>query len=151
MKKILMMFMILASFEVFAFDYHGIKSGMSKEEVTSLTGCNKFYTCSWEEVGADKVFNSSLGINPPSLWSVNFSYTSEGALWRIALNFREDAGAAGVAQVRALTELYPDAEPQSSSETIYSTRFDLITALIIDSGLFSSDVEKIYKDNISKY
>lgn len=151
MKKALMVMMILASCNIYAFDYHGIKSGMSKAEVNSLTLCSESYACTWEEVGVGKVFNSSLGINPPSLWSVSFSYTSEGALWRIALSFREGTGANGVAQLRALTELYPDAELQSGSEKLYSLTIDTITALIIDNELFSSDAEKIYKEQISKY
>jgi len=143
--------MLLTSFNTYAFEYHGIKSGTSSEEVKNLTGCERNYYCSLEEVGEGKVFNSSLGINPPDLWSVSFSYTSEAKLWRIALSFREQSGAAGVAQVRALTELYKDSELQNTSETIYSTTIETVIALIIDSGLFEADAEKIYNEKISKY
>jgi hypothetical protein len=72
-------------------------------------------------------------------------------LWRIQLNFLKRSDAGGVAQVRALTELYPDAALDEFTERgSYSTR-EYLVALIIDSGLFDADAEKIYQETISQY
>ena len=118
MKKLVFLFLFFVPLSSYGFDYHGIKSGMSSEEVKNLTGCEYNSSCSWEEVGEDNIFNTTMGINPPDLFSVDFSYTSDSKLWRIQLSFRERSGASGVAQIRALSELYPDAEPQKQNQKL---------------------------------
>jgi len=153
MKKIIVPILLLTSFYSFAFDYHGIKSGMGAEEVKALTGCQYSSSCSYEEVGADKIFNTTLGINPPSLWSVSFAYTSDDKLWRISLNFREASFARGVAQQKALNKLYSSVSKTTEKvgSGSYSFNIDILAAMLIDDNLFKKDSDKIYKETIDLY
>jgi len=153
MKKIILPILLLTSFYSFAFDYHGIKSGMSKEEVQALTGCQSYLNCSYEDIGEDKIFNTTLGINPPSLWDVSFAFTSDDELWRITLNFREESFARGVAQQKALDELYSSVTKKSKKmgSGSYSFNLDLLVAMLIDDNLFKKEADKIYKETIDLY
>ena len=145
MKRLTFLFLFFISFSTFAFDYHGIKSGMKVQQVKSFVKCEKFDTCSWQET--KKFFGGSNKL-PPSLFDMNFSYTSDRKLWRILLRFEEDSGTRGAAQLRALTELYPDAEFQ---EGRIGSRASSLIVLLIDSDIFNKDVEKIYQETIDKY
>ena len=152
MKKLLLSLLLLMSFNSFGFDYHGIKSGMSKDEVKALTKCKEATECDSDDaVGDDKVFLPNLNI--PSLWSVQFSYTSDDKLWRISLYFIEQSGASGVAQKRALDELYECCQNQSErvGGSTYGFNLDLIVAQLIDEQLFMQDVDKIYNEQIGLY
>lgn len=140
------------SFAGGAFTYHGISSGMTSDEVNAITGCTEY--CSsldMEEVG--EFFSGKE--QPPGLMGMAFSYTSKetgSKLWRIQLDFREASGPIGGAQLRALNELYPDAELKSGRVELFSNYYvDIKTALIIDSGLFDADVEAFYQATIDKY
>jgi hypothetical protein len=149
---VLTVFMVIHA-EASSFDYHGISSGMTSEEVKSLISCDG--SCDFLMDDADKAASHSFfgGEDkvPPSLTGMSFDYTSEGGLWRISLKFMESSGARGVAQSRILTELYPDAELQKKSEKLYSVNFDYVYALLIDSDLFAADVQKIYEEQKPKY
>jgi len=146
MKKIIIPILLLASFYSFAFDYHGIKSGMMKVEVDSLTGGESGFT----KVGKGKVFNTTMGINPPNLFTVDFSYTADDKLWRIALNFKKASFAAQVAQQKALREIYG-----GFTETNYnyysSSSMNVFQVLLIDDELFKQDADKIFKKTIDLY
>ena len=146
MKKIILPILLLTSFYSFAFDYHGIKSGMSPEEVKSLTGGKS----GWGDVGEDKIFNTTMGINPPDLFTVDFSYTADKKLWRITLNFKERSFASGVAQKKALRELY--GEFTKTSINYYSSyTMPVLAVMFIDDELFEQDSDKIYKETIDLY
>jgi carotenoid cleavage dioxygenase-like enzyme len=154
MKKILLPILLLASFYSFGFDYHGIKSGMSGDEVKALTGCEYKSSCSDDEVGEDKIFNKSLGINPPNLWSAAFAYTTDGKLWRITLNFREASFARGVAQQKALDQLYSSVTKTTErigGSSQYAFNVDILAAMLIDESLFKQDADKIFKETIDLY
>lgn len=154
MKKIILPILLLTSFYSFAFDYHGIKSEMSKEEVKALTGCQSFSSCTYEEVGSDKIFNTTLGINPPSLWNVSFAFTSDDELWRITLNFREASFARGVAQRKALDELYSSVTKTTErvgGSSQYAFNVDILAAMLIDDNLFKKEADKIYNETIDLY
>jgi len=146
MKRLIFLFLFFISFSSFAFEYHGIKSGMSKGEVRSFTECETFEYCYPKETKS--FFNYYELSLPPSLFNMRFSYTSDNKLWSISLTFEEVNGTRGAAQLRALTELYPDAELIKGR--ISSTRSSLIV-LLIDSDMFNKDVEKIYQKTIDKY
>jgi|AACY02.6.fsa_nt_gi hypothetical protein len=156
MKHILILVLtvfMVTHVEASSFDYHGISSGMTSEEVQSLLPCGG--SCDLLLDDADKAaghtFFGGEDKVPPALAGISFDYTSEGGLWRISLKFMERGGASGVAQTRILTELYPDAELQKKSEKLYSSYFDYVYALLIDSDLFAADVQKIYEDQKPKY
>lgn len=85
------------------------------------------------------------------LRQISFSYTSDGKLWGIQLDFLEDSGTRKIAQQRVLTKLYPDVELSTRTERGEHITMDFITARIVDSFLFKADVEKIYQQTISMY
>jgi len=146
MKKIILPILLLISFYSFAFDYHGIKSGMSKEEVDSLTEGRS----GWKDIDTGKVFFPKMGINPPNLFVVDFSYTTDNKLWRIALNFRERSLADAVAQQKALREIY--GEFTKTSYNYYSNAtMNVLQVLLIDDELFEQDADRIYKETIDLY
>ena len=137
-----------SAFSDTSFDYHGIKSGMSKEEVNGIVGCaDRCWVLDYKEVEA--FFGEEN--RPPRLWQMGFKYTSDNKLWRIQLNFLKASDSYGVAQTRILTELYPDAELDEFTERGSYGDTDYVVAMLIDSDLFAADAEKLYQEGISKY
>ena len=147
-KYFLGLFLLSASLQAFAFDYHGIKSGMAANEVNSQIGCTEY--CSSIDYRQIETFFGEEN-RPPALWTMSFSYTSDDKLWRIQLSFIERSGTGGVAQQRILAELYPDADLQKSSSSNEYGTTNFINALLVDNTLFKRDVEKIYNETKSKY
>jgi len=147
-KIIIALLLLMAVTNVQAFDYHGIKSGMSRSQVDALVDC-KEYCSGWDYKQLETFFGKDK--EPPALWEMYFSYTSDDKLWKIHLKFLDSGGPYGAAQTRILSELYDDAELQkSSSSSSYGTT-DYVNALIIDEALFDADVKKIYEETKSKY
>ena len=144
MKKLTFIFLFFISFSAFAFDYHGLKSGMTDNQIKSLTKCKYSSSCSSDDL--DRFFGGEEN-TPPALSEMRFTYTSDNKLWRIVLSFYERRGPAGVAQLRALNELYPDLEIKREPSTYGAYRI----AFLVDSDLFDKDVEKIYNETIDKY
>lgn len=149
-KYVLCLLLSVLSLSVSAFEYHGIKSGMLKSEVEALIKC-EYSQCGFEDAEPVKLFFGGEKSTPPSFWGMKFSYTSDLKLWKIALSFRTRSAAAGVAQVRILTGLYPDAELQNTTTTIYSTSIDIVVAQLIDTPLFLADIEKLYEAQKGSY
>ena len=153
MKRLTFLFLFFVSFSSFAFDYHGIKSGMTDQQVKSFVKCEYVSRCDNEET--ERFFGGEDNV-PPALWNMQFSYTNDHRLWRISLRFREKSGTVGAAQLKALGELYPDVELQNTTQRIggsssYAFDIDVLVALLIDIDLFQEDVAKIYRETIDKY
>jgi len=146
MHKIFLLTLLTLSFNTFAFEWHGIKSGMSKEEVDAITGGKS----GWQDVGEGEIFNTTMGINPPNLFTVDFSYTSDDKLWRISLNFEKQSGARSIAQTRALNELY-GSYIERSVNYYSSYSMPCLVVMFIDDELFEQDAEKFYKEQIDLY
>ena len=133
-----------------SFDYHGIKSGMTEDEVNKIIGCTEKCT-TMEDDELKNFFGES---KPPLLSGIVFAYTSDKKLWRIQLKFMSaklGSNAAHAAQTRALEELYPDAELKRETENNKYFSLEYVYAMMIDNALFNADVEKIYQESISKY
>ena len=150
MKKILFLFLLLPSFSVFSWEYHGLKSGMTKEEMMQIPGmANKKGT----KISFDQTKFFSEG-KPPGFYRIFFDYTSEGELWRLDIYFREESGVIEKAvQKRILTEL-SDADLDSESVRNEYATGGYIKYLVIkkiDSDLFKEDVERRYQKNIKLY
>ena len=149
MKKIILPILLLVSFNSFAFEWHGFKSGMTADEVKELTFAEYASSCDWQCRQA--YFKKRGTASPPRLWQMGFSFTSESKLWRIQMDYLESSGTYGVAQTKSLKELFPDVELQNRSEsTTYGSR-DYVVAMLVDSDLFEEDIERIYNNNKDKY
>ena len=150
MKKIILPILLLVSFNSFAFEWHGFKSGMTQDEVKELTSTEYASSCDWQ---CRKAYFEKRGVDsPPGLWQMGFSYTSESKLWRIQMDYFESSGPRGVAQTRILQELFPDAELQNRSESSsYGSINNFVTAMLIDKDLFEEDIERIYNNTKDKY
>ena len=143
MKKLTFIFLFFISFSSFAFDYHGIKSGMHWDEVKALVKCGGEYStdCRPGYYEHSDFFGGSKN-SPPGLESISFRYTTDEKLWGITLVFGKYLGASGAAQLKALTELYKNS---------LSIEGDYFAVLLIDNDLFEEEVEKIYNETIDKY
>jgi hypothetical protein len=149
MKKIILPILLLVSFNSFAFEWHGFKSGMTVDEVKELTSAKYASSCDWQ---CKKAYFEKRGTDsPPSLWDMSFNFTSEAKLWRIQMNYIEAGGAHAVAQTRILQELFPDVELQKRSESTSYSSTDYVVAMLIDNDLFVEDVERIYNNTKDKY
>ena len=71
----------------------------------------------------------------------------------ITLNFYELSFASGVAQKRALDELYSSVTKTSErvGSGSYSFNVDILAAMLIDDKLFNKSVDKIYEETIDLY
>jgi hypothetical protein len=145
MKKTLTLILLLTSFNSFAFDYHGIQSGMTKDEVKALLECaDNECVVGDEDSPAD---NPALDLffeetKPANLKKLEFAYTQDEKLWRIRLHFQQyKFGIAMPAGFKlALEEKYPDAsidEEVDRSGYFPKTNY---YAFLIDSELFLEDV-----------
>ena len=84
------------------------------------------------------------------MFTVDFSYTSDDKLWRIALNFKKQSGARSIAQTRALNELY-GSYIERSVNYYSSYSMPCLVVMLIDDKLFEQDAEKFYKEQIDLY
>ena len=149
MKKIILPILLLVSFNSFAFEWHGFKSGMTSDEVKELTSAKYASSCDWQ---CRKAYFEKRGTDaPPGLWQMSFSFTSESKLWRIQMNYLESGGPSGVAQTRILQELFPDVELQKQSESTSYGSTDYVVAMLVDNDLFEEDIERIYNNTKDKY
>ncbi|WP_416676982.1 hypothetical protein [Candidatus Pseudothioglobus sp. Uisw_016] len=148
MKKLLLILFIslgiVGSANAEGFDYHGIKSGMSREKVKTILNCEYFPGCEardvWDYFGGMKKA-------PPKLQGIRFRFTSDNKLYGIRLEFSNTSSYAlspsTTAHLRAIKELYKNSitvEPQCC------TLVDLI-----DSDLYEKEAEKIYNETIHRY
>tara|TARA_B100000963_G_scaffold360948_1_gene394012 strand:+ start:1156 stop:1596 length:441 start_codon:yes stop_codon:yes gene_type:complete len=130
-----------------AFEYHGLKSGMSKEEVQSILKCEYSSSCSFgddddpeDNIALDAFFGE---IKPYQLKKISFAYTNDNKLWRIILKFEKPMfGIALPAGFKtALEEKYPDASLEEETDRSgYFTR-TFYSAFLIDTDLFARDVK----------
>lgn len=158
MKKLILGVLLgLLSVSVSAFDYHGIKSGMTKEEVQTLLKCNYTSSC---ELGDDDdpedklVLDAFFGdIKPTGLEKIEFEYTKDQQLWRIILKFEKPMYgiARGVGFKTALAEKYPDLPlDEETDRTGYFPRA-IYSAYLIDEQLFEDDVKHYHNEYIKTF
>ena len=150
MKKIILPILLLVSVNAFSWEYHGLKSGMTKEEMMQVPGmANKKGT----KISFSKKNFFPEG-SPPRFYEIFFDYTSEGKLWRLDIYFREETGViAKAVQKRVLREL-SDVELDSERVRNEYATGGYINYLIvkkIDSDLFKEDVERRYQASIKLY
>ena len=149
MKKIILPILLLVSFNSFAFEWHGFKSGMTTVEVKELTSSEYASSCDWQ---CRKAYFEKRGADaPPGLWQMSFSFTSESKLWRIQMDYLKSSGPHGVAQTRILKELFPDVELQNKSESRSYGSTDYVVAMLVDNDLYEEDIERIYNSTKDKY
>ena len=143
-----------------AFEYHEIKSGMTFEEVTEITGCKK--DCGSKrsthpvQIITHHDFKPLFGEEenvPHYLSRIALQFTSDYKLFHLELRFWKAAeGPEAAAQKKVLNELYPDTPLiETSEQRPGGYTMEYITAKIIDKALFQQDVEKIYEETKNKY
>ena len=149
MKTIILLISLIFSLNLFAFEWHGFTSGMTSDEVKELTGAKYATSCDYQ---CRKAYFEKRGTTePPMLWQIGFSFTSESKLWRIQMDYLKSNGTYEVAHTRILKELFPDVELQDRSESNSYGSTDFVIAMLVDSDLFEADIERIYNNNIDKY
>ena len=144
MKKILLIILILGVSPLWGFEFYGVKSGMSKAEVTAIAGGDGKAL----DEDASKVWLPS--INP---WSVEFLYTADDKLWRMSLhvpNYGEAFGSIlqGIALNNVLEEVCDLVEEKDHSIGSGSYKFtiDGQRCVFIDTRISNAEVARIQKE-----
>lgn len=158
------------------FEYRGIKSGMTIDEVQSIKGISKSGWTGGLKVNFKKFFGKNE--TPPGLRNVFFQFTPEGhgqKLWRVSLQFRKiDANQAFTqaglieeeAQTQVIEFLYPNATIKEQSETYKCGDYDFtckasgngvtgvrqsIIVMLIDEEIFSDAVAHVFNETKDRY
>ena len=147
MKRVFISLLLgLFSISAYSFDYHSIKSGMTKDEVQAILKCES-ETCKFgsdDDPKDNAVLDIFFGETKPSgLKEIEFAYTHESMLWRIRLKFEQyKFGIAMPAGFkRALEEKYTDASVDEETDRSGYFPKTVYYAFLIDSELFAADVE----------
>ncbi len=152
MKRIFITILLsIFSTSAYSFDYHGIESGMTKDEVQAILKCEYSSACTFgddddakDNAVLDKFFGEK---KPTNLKKIEFEYTRNQVLWRIRLKF-ETFGfgiAMPAAFKMALQEKYTDASVDEEIDRSGYFPKTVYYAFLIDSELFASDL-KYWKD-----
>jgi hypothetical protein len=158
MKKLIIGFSLgLLSISVNAFDYHGIKSGMTSEEVQTLLKCEYKSSC---ELGDDDDPEDKLALDaffgnvkPTGFKKMEFQYTKDDKLWRIVLKFEGPLfGITRSAGFKtALAEKYPDSPLQEESDRTGYFPKTIYSAFLIDSQLFADDIQHFHNEYLKTF
>ena len=155
MKKLIISILFgLFSVSASAFDYHGIKSGMTKDEMQAILKCES-ETCKFGD-DDDPKDNPALDvffgeIKPHGLKQIEFAYTHDNKLWRIRLKFEQYKFGIAMPVVfkSALEKKYPDASIDEETDRSGYFPVTVYYAFLIDSQLFAADV-KHWQDEFIK-
>lgn len=147
MKRVFITILLgLFSISAYSFDYHGIKSGMTKDEVQAILKC-EYSSCTFgddddpeDNAVLDKFFGET---KPANLKRIEFAYTHDHKLWRIRLKFEtyKIGIALPVGFKMALEEKYTDASVDEETDRSGFLPKSIYYAFLIDSELFAADVE----------
>tara|TARA_B110000008_G_C16839232_1_gene511946 strand:- start:568 stop:1020 length:453 start_codon:yes stop_codon:yes gene_type:complete len=150
MKSIFLLSLLFSPFYTFSWEYHGIKSGMTKEQLIEIPGmANKKKT----GIQFDEKTFFPEG-KPPGFYNIFFQYTSEGKLWRLDIYFRESSGIISSAVQKKILEELSDSDLGSERVANQYADGGYINYLLvqkIDVDLFREDVERRYQSDIVKY
>lgn len=140
-------FVLILSSQAFSFDFHGIKSGMTSDDVAALFNSH------------DKNFKSVYGDNlkkynklaNSEYWEIYFSYTKDKKLWKITARILLGGYSTldKIALKQALNEKYKGNTIQEDSETSSYGRSYYYSLILIDENLSDSEINKL-KNEYSK-
>ena len=141
MKKYILVLglLLLFSFNALAFEYRGVKSGMTKAEVSEVIGVelnpdNSYHTLSDEEV---KIWLPNI-----YLYEVKFRFTQDDKLWRIIISTSRGSVTSSPGKKKALSKVCDSVDESTTQIGVgtYSYNVDSYDCFLIDSKLFNQDV-----------
>jgi len=140
MKKIaVILFTVFSITTAHAFDYHGIKSGMTKAEVSEVLkglGATQDKYNQVDLMGKDKKLKD---VNESPIM-MSFTYNYEDRLYKLQLNYLTDqTGPRGLGLKQALEAKF-GAEVTEGRLKLYSTSIDNTVAILIDEKMVKSAI-----------
>jgi len=145
MKKIaVILFTVFSITTAHAFDYHGIKSGMTKAEVSEVL---KGLGATQDKYNQVDLMGLAGMIKDKKLKDVNespimmsFTYNYEDRLYKLQLNYLTDqTGPRGLGLKQALEAKF-GAEVTEGRLKLYSTSIDNTVAILIDEKMVKSAI-----------
>ena len=131
--------LLLVSFNALAFEFRGVKSGMTKAEVSEVIGVeihpdDSYHTLSDEEakIWLPKIYP----------YEVNFRFTNDDKLWRIIISDARGSVTSSVGKKKALSKVCDSVDESTTQIGVgtYSYNVDSYDCFLIDSKLFNQDV-----------
>ena len=153
-------FLLLFSFNTYAFEVYGLKSGMTKTEFYELTDC---------QAGVDKYNRENSYSTAYLSWCLDssirldyfndisptifYQWTHEEKLWRVSLRHtkRKDI-LQGIAYKRAIQKAHPGMDILESSSTSQYGTTEFLTVTYIDDSLSESSIDhyvNIYLEDLN--
>lgn len=148
MKK-MVLFLCLFTFlpvQVFAFDFYGIKSGMTKEDVSSLFRTDDLTSLEGDDLEKyPKLANTEY-------WDISFSFTSDNKLWKIIARVRQGYSTLRkIAKKEALISKYKAENiKKTSEEVVNGVTYYYYNVILIDQKLVDIEIEKFKKYYLNK-
>lgn len=150
MKKIIIFLTLTFAFNTHAFDYYGIKSGMSKEEVEVKLKSFGVSQDSYNQVDMITGDVKSLKGIELSPIMISFTYNFEDKLYKLQVNYRGTlSNPNGVALKSALQEKFK-ITPIESEVKVYSISIETLALMFLDDEIVSSTVSKLKQENLTK-
>jgi len=140
MKKYIYVLALLFSIPAYAFDYHGIKSGMSKSEVSAVL--SKLGTTQDEYNQVDLLMGDVKKLKGVkySPIMISFTYNYDGKLYKMQLNYYQDqSGPKGIGLKAALESKFK-AVVREGRVKLYTSSIDTTVALLIDDEIVKKSI-----------
>jgi hypothetical protein len=128
------------------FEYLGIRSGMKKEEISKLLDLH-----SEEMFEQGTITGEKTNLKDKALWALSFSYTDQGALWRLDIYFPQpDDPAKHIAFEKALKQrfLAPTISEGTSTGEYGPKHYYRVT--LVDQTLLDQAVGRYVKEYLSR-
>ena len=143
----LLLVSVLFSSQAFAFDFHGIKSGMKPNQVAKLFNSNE---SEFDHVYGDEL-KKYTKLADSKYWDIYFSYTDKNELWKITANIMIGRNVLeDIALKQALETKYKNHTIEKSSESgSYGTSY-YYNLILIDKKLSDASIRRIKNSLMNK-
>jgi len=139
MKKNILVFnlLLLFSFSAYAFEFKGVQSGMSPEEVSAV-------------IGVEVLESTTIDVEKAKIWlpkikpfKAGFRFTNDNKLWRIVITDSQGSFARGAGRKNILEKICSEVDEGTHKvgSGNYSYDFDTYECFFIDTALFKQDIK----------
>jgi hypothetical protein len=139
MKKNILVFnlLFLFSFSAYAFEFKGVQSGMSPEEVSAVIGS--------EVTKSTTIYDDKAKIWLPKITPIKagFRFTNDNKLWRIVITDYKGSFADAAGKKNILEKICSDVDEGTHKigSGSYSYNMDTYECFLIDTALFKQDIK----------
>jgi len=151
MKKLILALLIIIPINSNAFDFHGIKSGMNNEQVSSII---KQLGASQDKYNQVDLLSGDVkalkGIKKSPIL-ISFEYNDKDELYKMQINYRGDLSyPSGLGLKLALEQLFKVDVKETSIDIGYSIKVASLVIVLLDDVIFTSTINRYKKKYISE-